>query len=248
MVISLIAVSCTAASNTAKTASTVASEVPVDTQRISPTATRTLQPTSMPTALPSSTPDVPLSESGSWLFYKGAFEDVEERNSHLWVINWDGTGLTNLLPEFWVWQYEVQPSINGIPGHYLAAITSYGWSDQFMLTIARLPDGEIETIIPLTNSQTILIDKTPENEVEALQRASASYAISDLRSLVWSPDGRQLAFAGAQDGTQADVYVYSLDDKRVSRLTWQQHLNHASGLMWSPSGEYIAFEGITEKV
>lgn len=211
----------------------------------SPMPTSTPQPTITPTPAPSATPDVPLYDDGAWLLFQG----WDQGNMHLWAVNWDGTGLTDLLPGFYVWQHEVQPAVDGLPSRYVAAITSYGWSAQFMFTLAHLPDGEIVANIPLTNPQTEQIDfpggdcDDPARK-DYSRREISSMSISDLRSLAWSPDGTQVAFSGAQDGTRTEVYRYSLQDGSVSRLTWGQHSDHASNLLWSPDGKYIAYDNV----
>ncbi|MBN1313354.1 MAG: hypothetical protein JXB30_18250 [Anaerolineae bacterium] len=212
------------------------------------TATRAPRPTTTPTMAPSATPDVPLYDDGAWLLFQGWDPDSDEVDSHLWAVNWDGTGLTDLLPDFFVWQYEVQPIVDGSPGRYVAAITSYGWSAQFMFTLAHLPDGKVVANIPLTNPQTELVDYPTEDDADYRdywRRAAPSMSISDLRSLAWSPDGTRIAFSGAQDGTQTDVYVLSLTDGSVSRLTWDQHQHHASNLLWSSDGQYVAYDGVS---
>lgn len=211
--------------------------------------TRTSRPTITPTPAPSATPDMPLYGDGAWLLFQGWAQDGDDGNMHLWAVNWDGTGLTMLLPDFYVWQHEVQPAVDGSAGRYVAAITSYGWSAKFMFTLAHLPDGEIIANIPLTNPQTEQIDFPGSNSgdparIDFSRRQISSMSISDLGSLAWSPDGTQIAFSGAQNGTRTEVYRYSLEDSRVSRLTWGQHAGHASNLLWSPDGQYIAYDNV----
>jgi len=243
-----ILVSCTAGTESTSTLGTL--ETPTAGATTTPvlTLTPSAQPGNTPTNVPSPTPDVPLYDDGAWLLFEGSIPDNDERDSHLWAVNWDGTGLTDLLPDFFVWQYRIQPTVDSIPGRYVAAITSYGWSDKFMFTLAHLPDGEIVANIPLTTPQTELIDRPSGDNPDYTdyeRRLASSLSISDLESLAWSPDGTQIAFSGAQDGTQTDVYVYSLKDGRVSRLTRGQQPHHASNLLWSPDGQYIAFDDVS---
>lgn len=212
------------------------------------TLTPSPQPSNIPTSVPSATRDVPLYDDGAWLMFQGEIPDNNKADSRLWTVNWDGTGLTDLLPDFFVWQHKIQPSVDGSPGRYVAAITSNGWSDKFMFTLAHLPDGEIVANIPLTNPQTELIDRPSGDNPDYTdygRRLTASLSISDLRSLAWSPDGTQIAFSGAQNGMRTDIYIYSLTDGSASRLTWGQHPHHASNLLWSPDGQYIAFDDVS---
>jgi hypothetical protein len=243
-----ILVSCSAGTRSTSTLGTL--ETPTTGATTNPvlTSTPSAQPGNTPTSVPSPTPDVPLYDDGAWLLFQGRIPNNGERNSYLRAVNWDGTGLTDLLPDFSVWQYEIQPSVDGSPGRYVAAITSYGWSDKFMFTLAHLPDGEVVANIPLTNPQTELIDRpsgdTPDY-TDYERRLTSSLSISDTESLAWSPDGTQIAFSGAQNGTQTDVYRYSLTDDSVSRLTWGQQPHHASNLLWSPDGQYIAYDDVS---
>jgi len=57
-------------------------------------------------------------------------------------------------------------------------------------------------------------------------------------SLVWSPDGKKIAFLSDRDGT-TQIHVLWLDTREVAQLT---HLERApSSLVWSPDGKMLAF-------
>lgn len=243
-----ILASCTAGGEPTQAIDALVTSNPGTVTTLVPLLTPSPQLDNTQTSVPSPTPDVSLYDDGAWLLFQGSDPDEHEKNNHLWAVNWDGTGLMNLLPDFYVYQHKVQPAVNGSPGRYVAVITSYGWSGEFMLIVAHLPDGEIVASIPLTNPQTELVDYPTEDDADYrdyYRRAASSMSISDLRSLAWSPDGTQIAFSGAQEGTQTDVYIYSLTDGSVSRLTRGQHPHHASNLLWSPDGQYIAYDDVS---
>ncbi|MBN1440200.1 MAG: PD40 domain-containing protein [Anaerolineales bacterium] len=62
-------------------------------------------------------------------------------------------------------------------------------------------------------------------------------AITEESSLAWSPDGKRLAFIGAQQGASADLYEYYLDDGRIARLTDGPMQSYRP--LWSPDGAWI---------
>jgi TolB protein len=62
---------------------------------------------------------------------------------------------------------------------------------------------------------------------------------ADERDPVWSPDGRQIAFASHQDGNW-ELYLYTLADGSTSRLTYD--LAFQGGPAWSPDGQWLVYE------
>ncbi|MFN2300124.1 MAG: TolB family protein [Anaerolineales bacterium] len=62
-------------------------------------------------------------------------------------------------------------------------------------------------------------------------------AMTESESLAWSPEGRRLAFIGAQDGPSADLYEYYRDSDKVVRLT--DGPSQAYSPLWSPDGRWI---------
>ncbi len=60
-----------------------------------------------------------------------------------------------------------------------------------------------------------------------------------ITSPSWSPDGRRLAFSGADSGGKTDLYLYDLDTGTLRRLT--HDLYHDHDLVWSPAGDHLVF-------
>ncbi|MBN1122759.1 MAG: PD40 domain-containing protein [Anaerolineae bacterium] len=67
-------------------------------------------------------------------------------------------------------------------------------------------------------------------------------AFTELNSVAWSPDGQLLAFMGAIDGPTSDLYVYSMAEKSISRLT--DGPSQGIHPVFSPDGKYIVHAGV----
>ena len=184
--------------------------------------------TGLPTPTIPSTPlavvDAPLSSSGPWLVF-----NTEEG---IWAINPDGTGLTQLvLHKAYLLVVAVSPH-----GGHLAFVKAGDSAGLFDLTleVLSLPNDEVKTITRLTTTTTEANPDTPPGD-----------AIYDIYMAVgdsaWSPDGKQLAFISAHDGLSADLYVYSLEDNSLTRLT--DGPSQAYSPNWSPDGRLIVHMG-----
>lgn len=55
----------------------------------------------------------------------------------------------------------------------------------------------------------------------------------------WSPDSQFLAFTAQIDGPSTDIYLYSMQDKTIRRLT--DELQNVGWLEWSPDGKRILY-------
>jgi hypothetical protein len=58
-------------------------------------------------------------------------------------------------------------------------------------------------------------------------------------SLAWSPDSSHLAFVGAMDNSNTDLYLLSASDLTISRLSDES--SNAAFINWSPDGRFIEF-------
>lgn len=187
------------------------------------------QPTSPPppSATPPTVPEAPLSPTGPWLLI------ITKGGGSLWAVNPDGSGLTQVANEP-IFSVAVSPS-GGQVAYVTATIADP--PQESALKILKLSTDETQTITPLTTTATEP-DLSANFGDPAFEAASA---VTSVGSLAWSPDGRRLAFVGAQDGPTADLYVYSLDDGRITRLTrWP---TQALSPNWSPDGNYIVQTG-----
>lgn len=55
---------------------------------------------------------------------------------------------------------------------------------------------------------------------------------------VFSPDGKLVAFTSDRDGSESNVFVLGLEDRRLQQLT---HEERATRPAWSPDGKWIAY-------
>lgn len=72
-----------------------------------------------------------------------------------------------------------------------------------------------------------------EEEVAALLTG-----IGDLR---WSPDGQSLAFVGAREGADSDLYVLVVENGEVRQVSDEP--THVVNMSWSPDGDWLLHEG-----
>jgi hypothetical protein len=156
----------------------------------------------------------------------------------LWAVNPDGSGLTLLADQLVGMNWPLAHAVPlGRP--YVAYVTGRDGYYGLTLNIVTLPSGGMLASIPLTSVQT---EPTSEDISDRSPRAEAIETIFYSDSLAWSPDGLKLAFAGVIDGPSSDVYVYSLEDGSITRLTdGPSQVAHVS---WSPDGQYIFHVGV----
>lgn len=68
---------------------------------------------------------------------------------------------------------------------------------------------------------------------------SVLLAMQFTGSLAWSPDSSHLAFVGAMDNSNTDLYLLSAADLTISRLSDES--SNAAFINWSPDGRFIEF-------
>jgi len=201
----------------------------------SPTGAGPIPATEAP--VPPTIPSGPLSSDGPWLVFVDG-SDLPLGGGGLWAVNPDGSGLT-LLADQLVGAND--PLAHAVPlgRPYVAYVTGRDGYYGLTLNIVSLPSGDVLESIPLTSVQT---EPTSEDISDRSPRAEAIETIFYNESLAWSPDGLKLAFAGVIDGPSSDVYVYSLEDGSITRLT--DGPSQVAHLSWSPDGQYIFHVGV----
>ena len=198
--------------------STAASPAPADTATLAPTA---LPPT---VTVPPQVPQAPLAAEGPWLLLTAP--------DGYWAMNPDGSGLTHLMapPPYF------QPGPAAPSGGHVAFV---GADDPtgargLKLYTLSLPGGQTQLVTALTGPTT-------EPPPDAQPGDAAFNLLYPAGQSAWSPDGRRLAFIGLMDGPSADLYVYSLDDALIARLT--DGPSQAYQPSWSPDGQFVVQTG-----
>lgn len=186
--------------------------------------------TSIPVIIPTqSSPLQPaLTMSAPWMIMRAS--------DGLWAANSDGSGVVRLLAGS-QWQsgftHAVQPD-----GNLVVIITNGGdLYHHLALHLLSLPDGTLQKITDLTTPQTEpAADASPGTDALEAMRA-----VSEQNSYSWSPDGTKLAFIGAMDGPSADVYLYDLNSRSITRVSTDPSANYWPS--WSPDGSHLIFLG-----
>lgn len=211
---------------------------PTDTPGPEPSPIASLTPTPAPT--PTATPDVPLSAGGPWLVFSAAARPSRDEWSFgLYAVNPDGTGLTQLVGQPVLPFYGAEQAVSP-QGRQFAFITS---SDPFgagelVLNILTLPGGEIRPVAALTPEGYTAGRRDSE---PAFTQAMASI---EQQTAAWNPRGTHLAFLSAHEGPSADLYLYGLYTRQVTRLSDEP--GQAVAPVWSPDGKYLAFGVVDE--
>jgi dipeptidyl aminopeptidase/acylaminoacyl peptidase len=182
------------------------------------------EPINPPTQTVAIMPQTPLSGEGPWLLIPA--------DNGLWIANQDGSGLTHLTEENDI-NLRKSLSPNGDLLAFVAPIVpdETTWPELFIM---QLPSGDLTHVASLFAPTDTLSWEIGDPSYEATRAIAMS-------APVWSPDGRQLAFMGAQDGPTSDLYVYSLDDGRIDRLTDGPSQGYKPS--WSPDGKWIVHTG-----
>jgi len=184
------------------------------------------QPTTTP-ALARIPPGLPLSADGPWLVFKNP--------QGLWAVSGDGTGLRRLIDPGDVGS---EPRVFGLAAAPSGGLVSLVQAEETLgfpwpvLRSVSLPDGEIRDLAVLVPE-----DFVPLGDESYI----ALRALTEWNFPAWSPDGTQLAFAGAMDGESSDLYVYDVAADQVRRLT--SGPTQTVGIKWSPDGEWIVHGG-----
>ncbi len=143
---------------------------------------------------------------------KIAFESFRSGGSELWVMNADGTGLTQL-------------TFNGPPEDRGSSWTPDG--SRIVYHTLEFPAGaghssfEIMIINADGTGKTRLTNNTFQDSLPSV-----------------SPDGTKIAFFSTRDG-DGEIYVMNIDGSNVTRLT--NSPGEDAHPMWSPDGSQIVF-------
>jgi Tol biopolymer transport system component len=145
---------------------------------------------------------------------KIAFESFRDGGSEMYVMNWDGTGVTRL-------------TFNG-PGEDRGSSWSPDGTQITFHSVRGPASGpghsalEIFTMNADGSGETRLTDNTFQDSLPS-----------------WSPDGSKIAFTSNRDGGDFEIYVMNADGSNPTRLTSSP--GEDAHPAWSPDGSEITF-------
>ncbi|MEJ2600523.1 MAG: hypothetical protein P8Z00_19465 [Anaerolineales bacterium] len=182
-----------------------------DSQTLPTLPTSTLAPTDFQPRTKTSTP-IPTPQGGGT--GEIAFASNRSGTTQIWIANMDGSDLRQITD---IADGACQPAWSP-DGQRLVFISpcesnheSYPGAGLFVINV----DGSESDPVPLTN--TLGGDYDP----------------------AWSPDGTHIAFTTLRDGGRPHIYVYSLEDRSVERIS--EEYSRDMQPAWSPDGSKIAF-------
>jgi hypothetical protein len=70
-------------------------------------------------------------------------------------------------------------------------------------------------------------------------KGALSYLMGSVQSMVWSPDGKYLAFGAMVDGDSADIYTYDIDTGQIRKM--ENGPGNPGSFHWSPDGNWLTY-------
>jgi Tol biopolymer transport system component len=198
--------------------------------------------------------DPPMwSPDGDWLAFR--VQDGTGRDE-IYIIHPDGTGLTNLsanenLPA------EGQPYV--LNGWINNNVILRGRNDMVYLVRADYPtvkplfdtpwiksnfvpspDGYFLAYVDVNDQSAALKLLTPDGHAT---RDLAAFEKASIYPVVWSPDGRQLAFVKMTNDIAMgqDLYLIGTDGRNLQQI-YHSDMSGMIDLGFSPDGQYLIFE------
>ncbi|MBX3084020.1 MAG: PD40 domain-containing protein [Anaerolineae bacterium] len=187
-----------------------------------------------------------LAADGPWLVYLSSSANNPNVTDQVIAINADGTGSTVLA------EGRSFAQLSASKAGYVAFLGSDipangAFYQHLTLYVMQLPSGKMIKELPLTNAKTA-VDPKAEAGTDF-----PSYSITDvssttidnvkIASMSWSPDGKTLAYMGAELGTSVDLYTYRPETDTKQRLSDAN--SQAVRPVWSPEGKYIVHLAIS---
>jgi hypothetical protein len=212
-------------------ATEVPTEKPSETAKPEDTSTPSAPrgPTMTPLA-PAFAPQVPLSDEGPWLIYRAG--EGHSQSSTLFIINSDGSGRRPLSSGI---SQDFDGEVNPSGDRFAYILPGSAQADRVPhLVVRRIPEGEIETDIPLISED---VWETLAGQGELIDQILA--ALSGPEAFEWSPHvgGHYLAFAAALDKPKLNLYRFDTWSNNIRPLT--EGPNHRYQPFWSPDGQWI---------
>jgi dipeptidyl aminopeptidase/acylaminoacyl peptidase len=209
---------------------------------VSAVACGTIPPSTLPSA-PSATSILPTSPGApsaaaatpAGLALQGPYVLFAGQNIGVWLANPDGSYPTQLSDQ-WLFGFDLHHALSPL-GDRLALVTKN--EDGLDLVEIALPDGAWRTLahlISITPDQ-LALDPTSEKSIAAMM-------IGEYDTVAWQPpDGRRIAYAGAEGGPTSDIYIVDTTTGEIRQLT--DGPSQAIFPSWSPDGGYVYQVGVS---
>ena len=187
----------------------------------------------LPTPLPPDRPTTQATPAG--LALQGPYVLFAGQNIGVWLANPDGSYPTQLSDQ-WHFGFDLHHALSP-RGDRLALVTQN--EAGLDLVEITLPDGVSRTLAHLI---TITPDELVLNPTS--DESVAGMMISQYDTVAWQPpDGRRIAFAGAEGGPTSDIYIVDTTTGEIQQLT--DGPSQAIFPSWSPDGRYIYHVGVS---
>ena len=118
-------------------------------------------------------------------------------------------------------------------GNWLAYSSAAYGTGKSTLHLLNVANGQV---IDITSLYPAGFDSNMEGEL-CTPEFEATRAPFIGQGLAWSPDGSQLAFISAHESTSAEIYLYTLANGRIRKVT--ETAGQLYDLHWSPDGRYL---------
>jgi len=175
-----------------------------------------------------------------------------EGNFDLYVINVDGSDLTNLTnsPD----RNEGNPLLSSDETKIVFSVDNFdlnisnadGSNPRFLaegMQASWSPDGSrIAYVYGTSETQSDLFIVNPDGSGQRNLTENSTIVVGGYMSPAWSPDGTQILFSTHPIFVVSDIYRVNADGSGLTNLTNTPDFNESSPI-WSPDGTQIAFVG-----
>jgi len=200
----------------------------------SPSPTHPIATSPAPTLTPTSTittSQTALDAKGPWLLYWNRSTSNNDLTG-LTISNLDGSGATLLNTNEPMETLRLEKANKN--GWF--SVRAIGSDNEPQIWVFHLPSLKpVRKVSLLSQQATQEIHSAKDNNLFAQVEFSA---VTDL-TMSWSPDGRYLAFAGALDSSNTDIYIYDTMLDTTKRLTNEPE--NTAVMDWSPDSRYIVY-------
>lgn len=157
--------------------------------------------------------------------------ELTEEYQSIYAVNADGTGTIQIVEPF-ILTHAYRPGLYAAPVGGRVAFFAEPEELKPELRVLSLHTQSANIIAELIANDVDPGTLDSQAEVEYMQTYAAS-----VGDPTWSMDGESIAFAGAMEADNSDLFLYSFADGTTTRLT--DGPTQTVYIQWSPDNEYI---------